>query len=93
MLLLKAAAREGTVLIALSSDRDKADVEKFLNRLDGPSRALLKKDHIIIGLDPDQAITNGLFQTVTLPETIIVTPDQRLKTKIVGRIESEGDLL
>lgn len=92
-LMLRVAAREGTVLIALSSDRDKADIETFLNRLDGPSRALLKRGNIVIGLDPEQSITNDLFQTVSLPETIIVTPDQRLKTKMVGRIESEGDLV
>ncbi len=88
-----ADASGSVVLIALSSDDNADSVEQFLRKLDKESKSFLKEENIIIGLDADKSITNDLFQTISLPETIIIGPDQRLRKKIIGRIETKDDLL
>ena len=91
-LLSYAASNPDIVLIALSSDKDRAAIETFLKRLDPDSKLLLKKPNIIIARDHDQAITTDVFQTISLPETVIIDPRQTLKSKIIGPVHSPQDL-
>ncbi len=91
-LLSFAAAHPDVVLIALSSDRDAESVRKFLHRLPASSRGHLGRKNVVIGLDHDQAITGTLFQTVSLPETVIIDPQQKLKGKIVGPVDTMQDI-
>ena len=66
-------------LIALSSDHDKDAMMRFVNKLD-----LEGKSNILIALDEEQKITKELFGTYKLPETILITPEQIMHSKVIG---------
>lgn len=66
-------------LIALSSDHDKEAMMRFVNKLD-----LEGKSNILIALDEEQKITKVLFGTYKLPETILITPEQIMHSKVIG---------
>jgi thiol-disulfide isomerase/thioredoxin len=86
--LLDFAARNpGVILIALSSDKDTESIKRFFSRLDTKPKSALRKPNIIIGIDVGQKITHDLFQTVSLPETIIIGPEGDMLHKIVGPID------
>lgn len=91
-LLLAAAADSNAVLIALSSDDDAAGVERFLAKLDAKSQKILKQNNVVIALDPGKAITSDLFQTVSLPETVIIDREGMMTHKIVGAVENAETL-
>lgn len=91
-LLLETAAKTQAILIALSSDDNAAAVERFLLKLDAKSQKILKQNNIIIALDPDKAITSDLFQTVSLPETVIIGPSGLMTHKIIGAVENAETL-
>ncbi len=71
---------EDIVIIALSVDKTKSNINRFLEKLDeAPSL-----DNVIIGWDPRQEIAYDLFQTIRYPETYVIGPDQTLRLKVVG---------
>lgn len=75
-----AQKNEGKVTImALSSDTDNANITRFLgkHKLDIPA-------NFIIARDPQQRVTQGLFQTYKLPESVIVDEQGILIKKMVG---------
>jgi cytochrome c biogenesis protein CcmG/thiol:disulfide interchange protein DsbE len=77
--LLKLANNNNDVtLIALSSDLDEEAMNNFLKKYK------TKGKNILIALDHDQAITQKIFQTYKLPETIIIDADQIMRIKIAG---------
>lgn len=84
--LLRAVADrgEGTVLIALSLDAEEGAIEKFLRGLDAKSQKFLKNGNVVIGRDEGKAVSQGLFQTYRLPETVFIGPGLVLRGKIAG---------
>ena len=79
--LLKLAADnpDHVALVALSSDIDKAAIEKFLQKL--PSKT--PPPNVIIALDTHN-ITASTFGTVQLPETLIFDKTGIRRKKIIG---------
>lgn len=79
--------KDDIVLIALSSDIERAAIDRFLNKLSYKPRA-----NVHIALDDSQRITAGLFQTYRLPETWIIDRQQLLKHKLIGAEWTDEDL-
>lgn len=77
---------EEAVLIALSSDLEKAHMVRFLKKQQKPGT------NVFIALDEHQAITQKLYQTFNLPETLVITPDLNLHSKLVGADWDKGAL-
>jgi len=65
------------VVLAVSHDRDREDIDTFVKAFGG-----LPKDFIIAWDEGKQ--TAKLLGTDALPETYILTPDQKLKRKVAG---------
>lgn len=82
--LLEAAAahKDDVVLIALSSDIAAENITRFLDKMNKDTPA--KGDNIFIALDADGAITQRLYQTYRLPETVLIDPAQDMRARLVG---------
>jgi len=78
LLELAANNQENVVLIALSSDLDEPAMNVFLKKQSKPAK------NVFIALDTDQSITQELFQTYKLPETILIDRAQNMFAKILG---------
>lgn len=69
------------VILAISVDDDKTNIGKFLKRhVPGHERA----KNVRIFWDQNKSISQDLFQTVRVPETIIITPDMTMARKVAG---------
>ncbi len=92
-LLLETAAahKDDVVLIALSSDHDAAAMDKFITKL-GKKFDLKSIPNVFIALDENTQVTQGLFQTFRLPETIIIDREQNLREKLVGANWTRAEL-
>lgn len=82
-LLMEVAERYSSqvTVLALSSDFKTQDIERFLDQKAPGARDI---DNFIIALDEKSAITADLFQTLRLPETIIIDRDGNMRNKLVG---------
>lgn len=91
---LKLAAEypDKIVFLGLSSDHDRAAMERFLNRLWRDHPAEMALDNVILALDDKASVTRGLFQTFRLPETILIDADGVMRKKIVGADWDYADL-
>jgi cytochrome c biogenesis protein CcmG, thiol:disulfide interchange protein DsbE len=69
---------EDVALIALSSDLDEAQMRAFLKK----QPAL--PANVFVALDEQQAVTQKLFQTYKLPETLLIDAGQVIRVKIAG---------
>lgn len=76
--------KDDVVFIALSSDLEQNAIERFLIRLEKDSGISVKAENILIALDENQAVTQKMFQTYRLPETILIDRHQKLRQKIAG---------
>lgn len=72
---------EEIVLILLSTDDRKTDIERFLKKM---NEKQLIQDNVLVAWDQDKKISQDLFQTFRLPETILISPTLVMKDKIVG---------
>lgn len=79
LLEVAAAFPDDVVLIALSSDLDRAAMEAFLKKQD-----FRAAPNVFVALDEDQAVTQTVFQSFRLPETILIDRNQRMRKKIPG---------
>lgn len=70
---------DNIVLIALSSDIDKAAIDKFVQKFD----LNISAQNVLIALDEDN-ITQSTFQTFKLPETILIDKNQNMRKKLIG---------
>ncbi len=68
------------VLIALSSDMDEPAMQTFVNKL--PLGVMPK--NVFVAFDRDQTVTQKIFQTFQLPETIVIDKAQIMRHKIAG---------
>lgn len=80
-LKLAQAMPEDVVILAVSIDDEKTAIGKFLKRY-LPDYAAV--ENVQIFWDEDKKISQDLFQTVRVPETIIITPDMMMARKVAG---------
>ena len=83
---------EKLVLLAISSDLDKADILRFTGKIDSEYGDILKQDNVLLVHDENAQITFGVFQTTKLPESIIVSPEQEMVKKFIGANWSMEDI-
>ena len=85
-ILLDIAAEhsENLTLILLSSDREKDDIIRFLESIEKQGSDLSELENVIIAHDQNKKITHDLFNTIKLPETILVDPTGDMIKKVVG---------
>ncbi|MEZ5919061.1 MAG: TlpA disulfide reductase family protein [Alphaproteobacteria bacterium] len=76
--------KDDVVFIALSSDLEQNAIDRFLAKLEKDSGISVKADNILIALDENQAVTQKIFQTYRLPETVLIDKHQKLRQKITG---------
>jgi thiol-disulfide isomerase/thioredoxin len=73
------------VVLAVSSDRTQAEIDRFLKKA-----GIVPTPNLIIALDAEKHISQDLFQTIRLPETFIIAPDGRMVKKVIGDTDWTG---
>lgn len=73
------------IVLAVSADSEAQDMTRFLTRI-----KFRAQPNFIIVHDPAKAISQDLFQTIRLPETIIVDPAGLMVRKVVGDTDWTG---
>jgi thiol-disulfide isomerase/thioredoxin len=85
--LLKIARERGDLsIVALSVDENAEAAQKFLKRFD------ILPGNFIVGIDEGQKISHDLFQSILVPETVIVTPAGMMRAKIAGGDWSRAEM-
>lgn len=79
LLQIAADYPDDVILIALSSDIDKAAIDKFAQKFELDIDA----QNVLVALDEDN-ITQSTFQTFKLPETILIDKNQNMRKKLIG---------
>lgn len=78
---LARALPDDIVILAVSIDDERSNIEKFLKK-HMPDYAVIP--NLKIFHDRDKSVSQDLFQTVRVPETIIITPEMKMARKIAG---------
>lgn len=83
LMTLAAEKKDDFLLLAISTDENKADIEKFLAKMDEspPPNMIIIQDH-------DKTISKDLYGTVKLPETFLLTPGLKIFEKVTGPEEN-----
>ncbi len=78
---LAQAMPDDLVILTVSIDDDKTKIEPFMKRYAGNYRdaANIKLFH-----DADKSVSQDLFQTVRVPETVVITPEMTMARKVAG---------
>lgn len=71
-------------LLAISIDQKQESYERFMRRLEKEMEQSLKQDNVFWVWDQDRSISLHGFNTVRVPETIIVNKERQMVDKIVG---------
>lgn len=90
LLNLAALYPDKVVLLALSSDHDKAMMDRFLAKLIKENGKAATAPNVVIAWDKDQSITLPLYGTARLPETIVIDKAMVMREKVAGAIEWDG---
>jgi thiol-disulfide isomerase/thioredoxin len=80
MISLAEKTQENSVLIFMSIDEEKADIQKFIKK----HPKIAKAENIMVAHDKTKSISRNLFRTYQIPETYIIAPGGRIADKIVG---------
>lgn len=72
-------------IVAVSADEKKDELRRFLDKTG------IRPDNFHIVWDEEKSISQDLFQTVRLPETVILSPEQRMVDKVIGAAEWDDD--
>ncbi|PCI00734.1 MAG: hypothetical protein COB76_02950 [Alphaproteobacteria bacterium] len=76
--LVRAAKKNPDIIvIAISTDRARASLDRFLSRYDIPNNF-----HVVF--DADKMLTEQYFGTYQLPETLVLNADLTLEQKMIG---------
>lgn len=92
LLAVAASDPDGIILLALSSDFEKEPMDRFLKKLERQNPERFKGRNVIIALDKDATITQNIFQTHLLPETILIDEKGIMRHKISGANWEQGDM-
>lgn len=76
---------EQLVVLAVSADSEEKDIHRFLKKFSHHEQ----KNFLIVH-DKDKAISQDLFQTIRLPETIIIDPAGEMVRKVAGDTDWTG---
>lgn len=69
------------VILAVSIDERRGDIDKFIRR---HLPALNQAPNLMLFHDAQQEISQDLFQTIRVPETIIIDPEMKMARKVAG---------
>ena len=81
MIRLAGSMPNKIMLVAVSIDHKPENIEKFLQTVSA-NRKFPK--NVIVSWDKDRNISQSVFNTVRVPETIIIAPDLTMRKKIIG---------
>lgn len=72
------------ILLAVSNDSNKNDIVRFLAKYKKGDDYKEAQQNIKIFWDKDKRISQDIFSTIKLPETIVINPQQEMVKKFVG---------
>lgn len=78
---LAQALPDDLVILAVSIDDKSAVIEPFLQR---HVKQYSQTDNLYILWDEDKSVSQEMFQTIRVPETLIITPEMKIARKIAG---------
>jgi cytochrome c biogenesis protein CcmG/thiol:disulfide interchange protein DsbE len=92
--LLEVAERrkDDTILLLISSDHDQTAVERFLARLKSTREKSVHTDNVVVAIDSKKQVTADIFQTMLLPETIIIDKSGLMRHKISRPLRNAAEL-
>ena len=79
--------KDRLVFIGLSADKDKKTVGQYFEQYLRSYLPQLQHKNFLIALDAEQKISEGMFNVVRFPETIIIDKEGRMVRKIVGSVD------
>lgn len=79
------------LLLAVSSDHEEEAMMKFIDRFKAKGHDLTKPN-IMITRDINNHITQKLYQTYRLPETLVIDQNMKIRKKLVGANWEEKEL-
>jgi len=79
LLDLAEAYKDNLVFIALSSDIEQTDMQKFLEK-----QQITSKDNRYIALDKASHITTNIFKAKGLPNTYLIDPELKIRYHLKG---------
>lgn len=82
---------EKVALVAVSTDSSTADIERFLTRYEEEYDDVLNGDSLFIVWDEGKKLSLNTFNTIRMPETIIIDPQQRMVRKVIGDTEWDSE--
>ena len=86
---LAQAMPDDLVILAVSIDDDPSVIGKFMQRY---VKGHEKIKNLTLFTDADKKVSQDMFQTVRVPETIIITPEMMMARKVAGlSIEWDSD--
>lgn len=86
------AHKKDVVLLALSSDHDEKAMNRFLDKMRSAYPEAMAAKNVKIAVDKKSVVTQNIFQTFRLPETIIIDRDGVMREKLIGANWSVDDL-
>ena len=84
--------KDNLVFIGLSSDHDLTAMNRFLDKMRKAHHDAMAADNVLIAVDEDAAVTQDVFQTFRLPETIIIDQNGLMREKLVGASWNYADI-
>lgn len=92
LLAVAASMPDDVVLIALSSDFEEAPMNRFLRQLERQNPESYRLPNIMIGMDEGVAITQKLYGSKLLPETVLIDKNGVMRQKIAGANWSRAEM-
>lgn len=91
---LKAAESypDDVIFIGASSDFNREAMMRFIDKMRDSHENTFAQDNVVIFHDENQEITLDLFQTLRLPETILIDRQGHMNKKIIGAEWAYDDL-
>lgn len=86
-LMQLAQRRPEIIIVAVSVDADSTKLARFLQKAQGQATLKSLPANFIVALDPDKVLAQDVFQTVRLPETILIDTELRMVDKIAGPVK------
>lgn len=84
--------KDTLVFIGLSSDHDLTAMNRFLNKMRSAHQDAMTADNVLIAVDEGAAVTQDIFQTFRLPETIIIDQKGIMREKLIGASWNYADI-
>lgn len=76
--------RDQVVVIALSSDRTERQIKDFIAKQSPETKQQADLPNVLIALDEGMRITKDLYFVAKYPETILISPEQKMTGKLLG---------